>query len=175
MQVKGLYIAISPQIDPQRQLMFMLTHLISFTWIFIYTISHYSLYYLTTFVGSFEWDGTNLQSPLPLSLVLIYIMVLFLVALTDKSEVKINLNQKLLSIIIFLLSFVSIFVLEYLTWNDVGNTFIGGVYGRYFIPIAPLLFLVVYNNRIRNFKGKNILVPIFIIILLFSSVFMIYN
>jgi uncharacterized membrane protein len=173
--VKGLYIPISPQINPLGQLMFILTHFMSFIWILIYTISYNSLFYLTTFVGSFVWDGTNLKAPLPFVLVLIYVIVLFFVALTDKSEVNLKLNQKFLSFGVFLFGFVSIFVLEYLTWNIVGNSLIDGVYGRYFIPIAPLLFLAVYNNRIPNFKEKNIVVPIFILIMLFISVFMIYN
>ena len=173
--VKGMYVPLTPNVNPQEQISFILTHLISFIWIFLGTISNNLLFYLTTFVGSFEWDGTNLLSPLPQSLVLLYIMILFLVALTDKTEVKMNLNQKLLSMVVFLLGFVSIFVLEYLTWNDVGNSFINGVYGRYFIPIAPLLFLAVYNNRIRDFKEKNILVPIFIVIMLFISVLIMYH
>jgi len=173
--VTGIYVPISINVNPHVQLVFILTHILSFFGIFIYTISHYLLYYLTTFVGSFGWKDIGLDTPLPPILVYIYIIFLFFIALTDKSDVNVNLNQKLFSMMVFLLNLVSIFILEYLTWNAVGNNIIEGVYGRYFIPIVPLLFLAVYNNCIPNFKQKNIAVPIFTIVMLFISVFMIYN
>lgn len=173
--VNGIYVPISPQVYPQMQLIFILTHFITFTSILINTIVNNFVYYLTTFVGTFGWKDIGLDTPLSPILVYIYISFLFYIALTDKSEVNMNLKQRICSIMVFLISFVSIFVLEYLTWNNVGNNLIDGVYGRYFIPIALLLFLGVYNNRIPNFKGNKILVPCFIIIILIISVFMIYH
>lgn len=166
LQVKGIYVPVSPEVYPQKQLMFISTHLVSFIGIFIFTLSQNAMYYITTSVGAFGWQGIGSYTTLPTVLVYIYIIFLLIIALTDNSEVNLDLNQKVLSMVVFLFCFVSIFVLEYLTWNNVGNSFIDGVYGRYFIPIAPLLFLTLYNNRIPNFKEKNILVPIFIIIIL---------
>jgi uncharacterized membrane protein len=128
--VSGIYVPISIEINPQKQFIFIITHILPFVGIIINTISHYLLYYLTTFVGSFGWKDIGLDTPLPYALVYVYIIFFFIIALTDKSKVSITLNQKLLSLMVFLLSFVSIFVLEYLTWNNVGNVSIEGVIGR---------------------------------------------
>lgn len=173
--VKGMYVPINPAINPQEQISFILTHLLSFIWILMGSISHYFMFYLTSFVGSFGWIDNGLDTPLPAILVYIYILFILFIALTDKVEFELKFKQKLFSITIFLVSLLSIFILEYLTWTTVGNNLIDGVIGRYFIPIAPLLFLAVYNNLIPNFKQKNIIVPIFIIVMLLISVFMIYH
>jgi uncharacterized membrane protein len=175
LMVGGIYVPISLKVNPQAQFMFILTHFISFIWILMSTILNNFNYYLTTFVGTFGWKDVGLDAPLPLFLVYTYVVFMFFIALIDKTEVKVNLNQKLFSLAVFLLSFVSIFGLEYICWNNVGNSLIEGVYGRYFIPVAPLLFLAFYNNRVYNFKQKNMLVPIFIIIMLLISVYIIYH
>lgn len=173
--VKGMYVPLNSTVNPQEQISFILTHLASFIWIFIDTISQYLLFYLTTFVGTFGWTDAGLDTPLPFSLVYIYILAALFVALTDKIKVDIKLKQKLFSIAVFIIGFFSIFILEYLTWTSVGNNLIEGVNGRYLIPIAPLLLLGLYNHRIPNFKENKILVPVFIIIMLLISVFLIYN
>lgn len=173
--VKGMYVPLNSNINPQEQITYILTHFLSFIWIFLGTISQNLLFYLTTFVGTFGWNDIGLDTPLPPFLVYIYLLFVLVIALTDKVKVDIQLKQKLFSIAIFLVTFVSIFILEYLTWTTVGNNLIVGVIGRYFIPIAPLLFLAVYNKQIPNFKQKNIIVSIFIIAMLLISVFMIYH
>jgi uncharacterized membrane protein len=173
--VKGMYVPLNPNVNPQVQISFILSHFASFTWIFVGTISQNLLFYLTTFVGTFGWTDIGLDTPLHPFLVYIYILFVLFVALTDKIEVYMQLKQKIFSITLFLVSLISIFVLEYLTWTTVGNYLIEGVDGRYFIPVAPLLFLAFYNNRIPSFKENKILVPIFIIIMLLISVYMIYH
>jgi uncharacterized membrane protein len=86
----------------------------------------------------------------------------------------ISIREKLISFTTFILIFVSIFALEYITWTSVGNSIIGGVQGRCFIPIAPLFFLLFYNGRINiNKKGINWLVIIFTLITLSISLYVI--
>ena len=41
-----------------------------------------------------------------------------------------------------------VFTVQYLSWTVVGKLRIDGVQGRYFIPFAPLLFLLFSNRRI---------------------------
>jgi uncharacterized membrane protein len=36
-----------------------------------------------------------------------------------------------------------------MTWSPIGGDWIEGVQGRYFIPIAPLFFLLFYNKKIK--------------------------
>lgn len=174
--IQGMYTPISPQVSVSGQISFILTHPITFLVTYLNTIIQNSLYYIITFVGTFGWIDNGLDTPLPTILVIAYIIVLILASLLDNSEVKVNLNQKLISFFTFLFIFTSIFTLEYVMWTVVGNDKINGVFGRYFIPIAPLFFLVFYNNKFKqNIKGKNFAITIFIIVILLISTFMVFK
>jgi uncharacterized membrane protein len=49
---------------------------------------------------------------------------------------------------IFLLSAGFIFTALYLYWTPAGNPLVLGVQGRYFLPTAPLLLLLLANRKI---------------------------
>lgn len=172
---KGIYVPISNQVSIPSQLTFILFHPLSYIGIYISTIIQNFTYYLTTFVGSFGWIDNGLDTPLPNILVYAYILVLIFAALTDNIDININLYQKIISIFTFLMTFTSISTLEYLMWTSVGNNTINGVFGRYFIPIAPALFFLFYNVKIKDFRGKNLFLVIFVLIILLISIYMIYN
>ncbi len=170
--IKGVYVPISSQVSPQSQISFILSNPILFVSAFLYTISGHFQYYLVSFVGTFGWANTSLDTQLPNILVYAYLIVLILVSLLDKDDLHINLNQKFISLIILLITFISIFTSEYLLWTVVGHSTIDGIYGRYFIPIAPLFFLLLYNKKTEyNLKGKNWAIIIFILIVLLISLF----
>jgi uncharacterized membrane protein len=178
--VKGIYVPISTQVSLQGQMLFILSHPITFLTVPLNTILKNFLYYLITFVGTFGWTDTGLVSklvtPLPNILVYAYIIVLIFASLLDNAKINVNINQKFISLITFLLIFTSIFTLEYLLWTVVGNNKIDGVYGRYFIPIAPLFFLMLYNNQTKqNIRGKKLAIIIFVVIILSISTFMIFE
>ena len=61
----------------------------------------------------------------------------------------------------------------YLTATPVGQNTIKTIVGRYLIPIAPLLFLLFYNNKIKFDikKGFNLLI---ISLIMFSLTVAIY-
>lgn len=139
--VKGLYTPLGVK----SQISFLLSNPLVFLPIVLKTLLINTNYYITWFVGNLGW----LDTPLPDWLVYFYLAMLVLTALLDKNEIKINLKQKIVPLIIFIAISVSIFFLEYLTWTSVGNNKINGVQGRYFIPIAPLLLLSLYNNKLR--------------------------
>ncbi|MBP2045679.1 DUF2142 domain-containing protein [Methanobacterium aggregans] len=141
---------------------------IHFTNILINTITSNFTFYLNSFVGCFGW----LNSPLPLFMVFGYLSVLILVSLLDKNQLKIKTKQKIITMIPFSIISFLIFLAIYTTWGQISAYLIGGVQGRYFIPIAPMFFLIFYNNREKivlkgkkiNLSPKNL--PLFIIIIL---------
>lgn len=140
--IKGLYTPVGAK----SQLSFLLSSPLAFPKILVNTLFINTNSYIFMFAGSLlGW----LDTPLPDWLIYFYLIILILTALLDKNEIKINLKQKIVPLIIFIAISVSIFFLEYLTWTSVGNNKINGVQGRYFIPIAPLLFLSLYNNKLR--------------------------
>jgi len=161
--IQGAYVPILPEISFHGQIFFMILHPIAFIQALLHSFLYYAQYYLVSFVGTFGWLDNRLDTPLPPILVYIYLTVLILVSLIDNNEFNINLKQKLVYLMIFSLSFLSIFVLEYIAWNAVGGNIIEGIYGRYFIPIAPLFFLLFYNKKFKFNSNK-----IGIVLILFS-------
>lgn len=109
---------------------------------------HFLIIILTTFINHFMFYlgyfvGLTF---IPSIISLTYFLILILVALLDKNELKINLNHKLISLITIIIFVFSIMTYEYLTWNPTGNAYVNGIQGRYFIPIAPLFLLLFYNK-----------------------------
>jgi uncharacterized membrane protein len=147
--VAGLY---NP-IGARSQFLSVLSNPMIFFNSLIITITSKFYYGLLMFVGDLGW----LDTPLPQWLIYSYSIILILTSLLDKNDIKINLKQKIIPLVTFALIFVSIFFLEYITW-PVTNNIITGVQGRYFIPFAPLLLLLFYNNRIKiNGNERSIL------------------
>lgn len=172
--IQGAYVPVLPEISFHGQIVFMLLHPIAFIQALLHSFLHYAQYYLVSFVGTFGWLDNRLDTPLPSILVYIYLIVLILVSLIDNNDFNINLNQKLVYLTTFSLSFLSIFVLEYIAWNVVGSNIIEGVYGRYFIPIAPLFFLLFYNKRFKfNSDKMGIAIILFSVSILSISLYLI--
>ena len=173
--INGIYVPMSDQISPSHQISYILSHPINFLSTFFNTMILNYHYYLVTFVGFFGWVDVGLDTPLPDIIVYAYLAVLILSAVLDGKEFKINNYQKLISLIIFLIMGILIFIMEYLLWTKVGNNIINGIFGRYFIPFTPLLLILFLNNRKIDVKYKNLGLTIFMVLTLFISVIIILN
>jgi uncharacterized membrane protein len=160
------YIPAYPGISIQGQLSFILSNPINFIVILINTIlTNFILTSNTTtsFVSEFGDFGNNIYS---LSIVLLYIFMLIFTSLLDKTNVIINNTKKLIIFITYIIIFTLICISMYLTATPVGQKVIWGMdVGRYLIPIAPLFFLLFYNNKIKfNIKNGFNLIIIFSVI-----------
>ena len=163
----SLYVPANAQASIHNQVAFILANPVLFPHILLSTLWSNTLTYLSEFVGVLGW-----WIFLPQWLVCSYIVVLILVALLDKNEIKINLKQRIISFITLFTISVMIFVVEYVAWTSVGQNVIDGVQGRYFIPLAPLFFLLFYNNNDYSIeKGLNVGLIIFILISLSVAIF----
>jgi uncharacterized membrane protein len=98
-----------------------------------------------------------LDVPLPFVAVLAYFLMIVFAAMIDKNRFIVTLRQKVICLIIFLFGIGAIMTFDYLTWNLIGAQIIIGVQGRYFIPLAPLFFLLLYNHNHTKFSNKDIL------------------
>ncbi len=96
-----------------------------------------------TFGGNLGWISVNVFMPF----ILIYLMVLIYTALAEKSDLRIKDR-----VCIFLVDLVIFFVVlttEYVQWTAYGSDIIQGVQGRYFLPVVPVSFLMLTNNRLK--------------------------
>ncbi len=100
------------------------------------------------FVGVLGW----LDTPLDPKVVKLYWGILVFVAVIDfRERLVVSFFQKGIVLITLLGSCAIVITSAYLKWNSVGKPWIDGLQGRYFIPLAPLLFLLLYNTKL-DFK-----------------------
>jgi len=101
--------------------------------------------YTACFVGLLGWVDT----PLPGWLTYTYLMLLLITALViAERAVRIGLLTKLWLFGLFLLTFLMVMTGMYIYANVPGSPIIHAVQGRYFIPLAPLFFIIFYNYTI---------------------------
>jgi uncharacterized membrane protein len=144
--VKDLYVPIVPQISISGQILYILGDPLRFPYALLKTFFYRGLSYQLLFVGNF-W----LDIPLPIWWIGAFVTSIVPVALLDKSRHLISKKQKLISLSIFIMIFLLVCAFVYISWTVVGQNMIDGIQGRYFIPILPLLFLLLF--KIKNFEG----------------------
>ena len=171
--VSQFYLPRYPGVSIPGQTSFILSNPLNFLNIIVNTILTKDILsgIITSFVSYFGYFGNNVYSWL---IVLLYLFMLTLTSLLDKTNIIIHYKQKIITIITFIIIFVLICISMYLTATPVGQNGIRGVVGRYFIPIAPLLFLLFYNNIIKfNIKkGFNLIIISFIIVSLTIAIYL---
>jgi len=179
---KDLYVSMPPAwatASIPGQIAFVTANPLNFLQIIGHTLVE-KQFYLVSFVGLFGWT----EVPLPDLVVYIFLIVLIAVAVFDRKILQITIKQKLLAAFTFLAMFGMVIAYEYITFTPVGIDIIYGVQGRYFIPVAPLLFLIFYSNRdhitIRGHKinlkfwnYSNLMIILFSIIILIISIYLI--
>jgi uncharacterized membrane protein len=105
-------------------------------------------FHLDSFIGILGW----LNKPLPKWHINFYLWILLITALLlSHNDIKIVLTNKLIISSIFIVGVIFIETGLYLTWSPVGQDYIQDVQGRYFIPYAPLFFLLLYNTSLGEY------------------------
>jgi len=143
--VSQIYVPILPGHDPNAQIEWMRSHPFEFIQIALQTYSEFIWQYLHEWVGVFGW----LDAPLPVAYVVTYLTIaLFFAVSSFRPHVYLSSQQKLFVGAIAFLTVGVLTSLAYL-WNDVGAVRIAGIQGRYFIPIAPLIGMLLYQRRLQ--------------------------
>lgn len=168
---KDIYVShlFSASVKPEQQLLSIVNNLIEFFRVIIQTTLLSGQEYLKHFIGVLGWLDTHL----PEGLIWSYYFVLITVALLDgQNDIQINFKNRLVLFSVFTLIGLLLYTAMYLSWTEVGSSIIQGIQGRYFIPIAPLFFLLFYNRRIRlNERILGFASTIYIIFVLSCSVY----
>jgi len=111
------------------------------------TLNLNKLFWTHGFVGMLGWA----EVWLPLWFAFTYIFFIIAVAALDKAAIAARSRQKVMASGALLVVFLAIFAIFYLssTYLPHGATTVSGITSRYFIPIAPLFFLLFCNTKIR--------------------------
>lgn len=143
--VKDVYVPLRPDVAiANEQARFVLSNPTKFAVIAFNDFNASLTGYLKQFIGVLGWLDTLLPNVLTFS----YPAVLLFTSLIDShANVIVPLQAKLKGFAVWFATIFLIYLLSYFTWTPVGQASIEGIQGRYFIPIAPLLFLLFYNRK----------------------------
>jgi uncharacterized membrane protein len=105
---------------------------------------------LNSFIGIMGW-----YRHLPNWLINLYFLTLLITALIYSSpDIRITTPNKIIIACLFIAGVILIETGLYLAWNPVGQKNIIDVQGRYFIPYAPLFFLLLYNTSLGGYLNR---------------------
>ena len=180
---KGTYTTLVPNVAPGKQIQFILTHPFDLIGVILRTFFDDGIEYISQFIGKLGWLDTKLP---PLFILSYLAMLVFSVFQTDNitrrkdtvireddssvsvqiyKDILLSTKQKRIMLLILVLNIILIATILYISWTPVAKNRVFGLQGRYFIPLAPILFLLLYNNKfqvkIRNFKIITVLYSVF--------------
>ncbi len=137
----------------------------------------------TLYLKGEEWIGMMIGTHLgwleihvPSLTIITYIIVILASCFIEKNKVAFSLGQKVFAMLISIGTILLVITGLYLHWTGVGANVVEGVQGRYFIPVAFLLVLIL--SRKENYiKVKNIqlILPIILCLLNLSALNSIYE
>ena len=149
--IKPIYLPyrIDIPMNPEEQAQFIISEPFNFIKMVVTDYVLNAQYYFKTFFGQLTWF--DLYVPMRLSVFVC--VVITAAALLDKdSKIVVPKRFKVIFAAIIVGTAFLISALLYMTWSPVRGDTIEGIQGRYFIPVAPLFFLIFYNRRL-NWKS----------------------
>jgi hypothetical protein len=138
----GIDTATYSGLSPDRQMEFVMSEPAAFLRVVANTFRVNGIPFLHSFVGQLGW----LDTVLPLWLPYVYIGILIAASAAHSQANRVTGVSRLASAMVFVGTSLAVLLLIYISTNPVRADLIGHIQGRYFIPIAPLLFLVFYRN-----------------------------
>ena len=146
------------------QISFIITHLIDYVFITIRTyFENFNVYAENLFFGEQLYHS---QLKVYSILSIIYLILIFMTLFNEKSKMTISNKIKvLITVLIFIILILigtALYVQFTSEWAGVGNLFITGIQGRYFIPICFLLIFIV--NYKRKFISDKLLMELFLLL-----------
>ena len=128
--------------DSKYQVILLFQNPINYIGKLIYTVNLNGTSYLTGMLGeSLGWgELVRLNFIVPS---VMFILILIEVITDETLRNKFSLSQKLVLLGTLLIIVLLIFTSLYVQWTTIGSESILGVQGRYFIPILPLLILLL--------------------------------
>ena len=164
--ISSRYLSTFREGDSKIQVLLALQNPIQFIQQFLYTLNINSGNYILSLFGSdLGWgELVKINTIVPYCLLGIYVFT----AITDnKLKNRFEVYQIMWISLVVLAIIALVFASLYVQWTTIGNESIIGVQGRYFLPIIPLIMLLLgncikvkstYNEKnINKFVGISIL------------------
>ncbi|MCX5634369.1 MAG: DUF2142 domain-containing protein [Planctomycetota bacterium] len=150
--IRDIYVPFRDGIQIQTQLHFILSSPFKYAEILLGTFREQWWLLPAGYIGILGW----LDTPLLLWQYPYYTVLFIAVALSERSvECLFSLKNRVLIFFVFLAGVILIFTSQYLSWTLPKASLIEGLQGRYFIPVCPLLLMLLYNQKISQIKVLN--------------------
>jgi uncharacterized membrane protein len=132
--------------DPQGQVAYVTHHILWYARLLVADVFSYNRdYYLSAMFGVLGW----LEFHLPDLLRDIYLPLILVAALAFPFPgFRLGTRKRLVIVTVLAAGIALIQTALYLFLTPVGLNFVSGIQGRYLIPFAPLLFLLLYNRTL---------------------------
>ena len=125
----------------------------------------------STFIGLFKfYHGIWIESILRVSIIYILFYIVFSVFYPD--ELDLSVRNRSFVLVIMGLIFLGINLIQYLTWTAVGLGYVEGMQSRYFIPLLPLLPMVVGFTSFKKSRLLDKFIVVAVILFIISFIFM---
>ena len=149
--IAGRYLSNFSGDDSKLQVLYVLQNPIRYLQNLLYTMNFKGSDYLLTLFGrDLGWEEfVKLYAIVPYLFIIIY---LFTAITDDELKGKLKKYQLTWITLIVLAVIVLIFTSLYVQWTPVGGGMIQGVQGRYFLPILPLVMILL--GSILKFKNS---------------------
>ncbi|MBQ4521714.1 MAG: DUF2142 domain-containing protein [Lachnospiraceae bacterium] len=126
-------------------------------YVFANTLIKNAEYYVNTLIGSrLGW----LEITISQFIVTGFLMILLLEFFREKEQYVIKVKERVCYGVIAALISLAVVAAMWLAWTPISYDTIQGIQGRYFLPMIPLLYLMVANNkkiRIKSSINMNII------------------
>ncbi len=109
-----------------------------------------ALYYLLGFIGLF---GVNSDFMLPIIFYMLYFLTLIFFALSN--DLRLKFSARCMMIFAAAISAFAFFLIHFLKWTPLGANVLRGIQGRYFIPLAPMIFCAL--SILPPLRHKNLI------------------
>lgn len=137
---------ITPDADPGRQMALMAAHPLRFAQVLLFDLQRDGVMHL---------HGTGYPGQLPRWMSGIHLGVVAAVALVDgRKDFALDVRAKAIIVCVLAATYVVINAMAYVAVNPVEAATVRFVQSRYYIPIAPLPFLLLSNRRFASLLAE---------------------
>lgn len=139
-------------VDPAGQVLHVLSHPLEAAFTILHDAAVHAPRYASQLIGKLGW----LDVPLPPALLIGFFLLLVTLLLIDgQPSIVVRAWQRLLVAALTVFGVVAIIASQYVMWTPVGASFVEGVQGRYFLPVALVAIWSCHGGRwARGGGGK---------------------
>lgn len=135
---------VNDQASPNEQISFILSNIFTYYRIFIDTLTTHITDFIYQSVGWLGWNSIQIN---PFTCLFIWIASIVIISL-DNSMFPLSLKQKIICLLTTICGVGLIITASYVYWSPLGNEIALSTQGRYFIPLIPIIFLLIKSKYI---------------------------